>query len=361
VRADDLTTALARVRAAYGENALVLGTRKVMVRDAGDLAPRAQIEIVVQGDDVPVSKPALRGYDAPEVAPSPALKKDVGERMTRLQEIASRVESMAGKVEGLAHEPAVYPLAESLRRTGATARTVRQLSASFEMAVRGGEASPTAARRHLSRTIRATRAVEIGQMRGEHWFFGRAGSGKTTLVLHLAGSLIREDLRCGVISVQPPHVGDIERMRSAERALGIELRIVSDARDLIAAREDLADCDVVLVDTPCHVGHPIDLEPDDLAQSHLVVPLGDDRDMVRQQLRQAPTLRPDCLAVSQMDLFPRPGRIVDLAAELQVPVSFLTGRQEGHIEVRLARGERLLQVVLDEPDEEPALAAAAQG
>ncbi len=358
------------MRRIHGPDALVVSTRTVWHRDEEGLAPRRQVEVEVAATEPGPAASPLAAYrsaasDSETTQPSAAggegedPREAVQARLRRLQEIAARVERMAGRVGALSHEVLPYPLAAALRRTGTTERTLLELAHSFDLAARGGERSPTAARRHLSRTVRATHAVSLGQMRGEHWFLGRAGVGKTTLVLYLAGRLRAAGLEVGLVGMNPAHSGEVQRLAAAGRAMDVDVRVAAAADDFERARQDLAGNDVVLVDTPCHLGRSLLAVPGETAQRHLVVSLGEDREFLRRQLEEARDWTPDCVAISQMDLFPRPGRIVDLCAEVQRPVSFLAGRYGAAFEVVLARGEALLQVVLDEDSAEAAPLEAA--
>jgi len=375
VRADDLTQALARVRLTYGKDAMVLGTRTVTVPDAQSLRPRRQVEVTVVDPNAQSramgagETPWTRAYEEAAGSTDSAFEADtptdeesvdlsdvvfddteLETRVDRLDTIAHRVRDLTSKLDGMQDEAGDYPLAHALRAAGTTEETIQHLAGSFRLAVRGGDANETAARRHLSRFVRGTRAIEVAHLRGEHWFLGRAGSGKTTLVLYLAGCLRAAGLDAAVIAVAPPHAGEVERLRGAERALGISLHVVEDLDGMNTARRETSECDAVLVDTPCFVGKELPIAPPEHAQRHLVVPLGEAREHLRAHLDRASGWQADCLALTQMDLYPRPGRLVDLAVESGRPVSLLQGRQEGTIRVAVARGEGLLTAVLGERD-----------
>lgn len=361
VRADDLSTALAKVRRAYGPDAMVVGTRTVEVPDPEKLAPRRQVEVEVAEPEsalvAAAGTPRIMGvhayaehqaaaFDPLGSEEDSSTEQRVGARLERLRDIATRVEGLTSRVSVVGEEVDDYPLADELRASGTTERTIRHLAGSFRLAVRGGDPTPTAARRHLSRFVRGTKATSLTQMRGEHWFLGRAGSGKTSMVLFLAASLTREGLPCGIISVSPGHDGDVHRLQAGERALGIPVRVVRSQDELEVARESLVDRAVLLIDTPCFVGQELPVTPPDRSQRHLVVPLGEDRELMRTHVDLARNWQPDCVAITQMDLYPCPGRLVDLAVEAGRPVSLLQGRQAGRLSVHVARGEVLLNAVL---------------
>lgn len=349
---------------------MVLSTRRVRTRGEDGVAPREMVEIEVADPSSLAPEPntvqaAYAAYSREEGAreefePSASGATAPGQRLERLRRISEHVQEMAERVDGLAvGDVEAYPLAAALRATGTTEPTIRDLAVAFDGAARGGDPSVTAARRHLSRTLRGTGAVHLDRIRGEHWLLGRAGVGKTSLALQLAGTLRHEGVRVALLALCPQHDGDLERLRSAGEALGISSFAVYDAAEMQEARDRVADVDVVLVDTPCFLGCEWTARPGDEAHRHLVVPLGEDRSLLRDQLRQAQGWTPDTLAVTQMDLYPRPGRLVDLAAEVSRPVSFLQGRRDGRLVAQLARGEALIRAVLADEESTPLAAAEA--
>jgi flagellar biosynthesis GTPase FlhF len=362
LRADDLPAALRQVRGIFGDDALIVATREVMVRGDDGLAPRKQVEVeVADPADTPApSDPFTQSYRDTSSQSSGALPESTSTDSARTEPEAlhsrlRRMEELSARVEGWTHDldrgpdsADPYPLSMQLRASGCTALTIDQLSESFAIANRGGEATPSAARRHLSKYLRATSALRFEQAEGEHWFLGRAGVGKTSLVLQLAGELRRAAKEVAIVSFAPQHDGDLRRLEMASQALGVPSMVVFDAEEMRQARSELGSIDVLLVDTPCYLSHELTLDIPEVAQRHFVVPLSEDRAVLRDQLRGARGFEPDTIAVTQMDLYPRPGRLVDIAVELGRPVSFLQGRSDGALRLRLARGESLLEASLGE-------------
>lgn len=363
-RAEDLPTALAEVRRVLGDTAMILGTRTVRVRGTDDLAPSEQVEVLVAEPDHETPRGVSDAYTAryleaqgpaEEADPDPPAD-DLDERLQRVASLSREVGALSRELDDREAASEPHPLAPQLRVSGCTAATLHDLARSFERAAQGGDPTPTAARRHLSRWLRGTRTLRFEQVSGEHWFLGRAGSGKTSLVLQVAAELKRRGRRVGILALAPQHDGDLQRLRAAAEALDVPAGAAWDADEAEEAREGFERLDVLLVDTPCYLAHELAATPPDTAFRHLVVPLADDRVAVRDQLRRARGFEPDALAITQMDLFPRPGRLVDLTVEVERPVSFLLGRQEGNLVVRLSRGESLLQAALGEPA--PAMGAS---
>lgn len=356
-QAEDLPTALAQVRRELGDTAMIVGTRTVRVRGTEDLAPTEKVEVLVAEPEESTPRSVSDVYAARYLeAQTPSRDSEADTPTADSSDPLARVAALTREVGELGREldereAAVepYPLAPQLKVSGCTPATLHELARSFERASQGGDPTLTAARRHLSRWLRGTRTLRFEQVSGEHWFLGRAGSGKTSLVLHLAAELRRSGQRVGILALAPQHDGDLQRLRAAAEALDVPAVAAWNPEEAQEAREGFERLDVLLVDTPCYLAHPIQAKPPETAFRHLVVPLADDRVAVRDQLRRARAFEPDAVAVTQMDLFPRPGRLVDLTVEIERPVSFLLGRQDGSLVVRLGRGETLLQAALGEP------------
>jgi flagellar biosynthesis GTPase FlhF len=282
-------------------------------------------------------------------APEPG-EDDLRPRLHRMEALAERVRGVTDSLERYGAGSPDYPLRRQLAATGCSVETLDELAEAFATANRGGENSYSAARRHLAKYLRATSALRFSQVEGEHWFLGRAGVGKTSLALQLAAEMRRAERSVAMIALAPRHDGELRRLEMASKALGMPAMVAYDAAELDAARMEFDHYDVVLVDTPCHLSHRLSVTIPDAAHRHLVVPLAESRMVLREQLRDAVELEVDTFALTQMDLFPRPGRSVDLAVELRRPVSFLQGFQDGALRLRLARGESLLQAALGESD-----------
>jgi flagellar biosynthesis protein FlhF len=87
---------------------------------------------------------------------------------------------------------------------------------------------------------------------------GPCGVGKTTTVAKLAWHCrVVEKKRTGLISLDRFRIGANGMLARVARIMNLPLRIVHDAEQLQSALNDLADVDVVLIDTPGMNGRTI--------------------------------------------------------------------------------------------------------
>ncbi len=318
------------------------------------MAPRREFEVVVIEADGPIEASDESVAEPDEGA------SHLRRQLARLERLIHDVESVAVNVRDFNLAGEEYPLAEALIDAGCSITTVRQLATGFAMASAKGPRNFTSAVRHLHAVLRTTSATHWSHVRGEHWFYGRAGVGRTTMVLHLAATLRREGMHPAIICVGPRHEGDLQRIQSAAKALDVSAAAVFEEDDLDQARQHFADRDVVLVDTPCFLTYRPPSVRRASARRHLVVPLAEDPVLLRECLGSQGDWRPDTMAITQIDICPRPGHLLDLVREIGAPLSFLQRFEGGLAQVELADSERLVGGIFrPEPGLAPTTASAA--
>jgi len=79
---------------------------------------------------------------------------------------------------------------------------------------------------------------------------GPTGVGKTTTLAKLAADFhLRQGLRVGLITLDTFRVGAIDQLQAYAQILELPLRVVANAREMAQAIDDLAECDLVMIDT----------------------------------------------------------------------------------------------------------------
>jgi flagellar biosynthesis protein FlhF len=79
---------------------------------------------------------------------------------------------------------------------------------------------------------------------------GPTGVGKTTTVAKLAADYrLQESLRVGVITIDTFRMAAVEQLRAYAEIMDVPMEVVSSPKEMRQARQRLATCDVVLVDT----------------------------------------------------------------------------------------------------------------
>ena len=192
----------------------------------------------------------------------------------------------------------------------------------------------TAAESHLRRSLRLWPLASWDELHGLHVVLGVAGAGKTTLVLKLGRQLAAAGRRVAVLAFCPRPGPQAAAFRAAAELASVTAAVVPTPADWADARAPLADCDVLLVDTPCclsepHLLHALLSLPEmrrPESSLHHAVCLHHGPEFLLRQLKLAAAHGVDYLALSQADLAPGFGALLELQA--RPPVSFVNASRD---------------------------------
>ena len=164
---------------------------------------------------------------------------------------------------------------------------------------------------------------------------GPAGAGKTTTIAKLATGPHFPDWRVGLLTLDSQRTGALEQIHAHAEAARLPLEVVYAPAEVPAALRRLGKCDLILVDTPGRSRRSTQaaewdeilrvVAPDEV---HLAVPAS-----IRPVL--APHLRAEFRAarathavVTKLDEVPSDGGLAELAAEVGLPLRWVTDGQE---------------------------------
>jgi flagellar biosynthesis protein FlhF len=166
---------------------------------------------------------------------------------------------------------------------------------------------------------------------------GPTGAGKTTTLAKLAvHPAAFGGRRVGFISLDTYRAGALEQLQAYADVAGIPLEVVHDARDVDAAKQRLAACDLVLIDTPGRSPRTAAfdrawrqllarLAPD---ETHLVVPATMRLDLVSAARDTFGAGDATHLLVTKCDETPDDAGLADLALHLDLPLRWITDGQD---------------------------------
>jgi len=172
---------------------------------------------------------------------------------------------------------------------------------------------------------------------------GPSGAGKTTTAAKLA---VHPDafggLKVGFLSLDTYRAGAVEQLQSYADVAGLEFEVAYDARDLTGALTRLANCDVIIIDTPGR-GPRSDasvwramlnrLDPD---ETHFVVPATMRLDLMVAARGDYTALGATHAIVTKVDEVPLDSMVAVFSAELGMPVRWVTDGQEVPTDLREA-------------------------
>src|SRR5690242_118927 len=212
--------ALARVKAALGDEAVILET----VEAGGIVTVTAAI------DHAPLAR-AARGTD-------PALGDEVRQLIDVVRDL----------VAWPAHEErALVPELRQLQRALSGQGVDGVIAAALLRAVADHVADGRALESALVETL--ARGVEPPAAGRVQLFVGPPGDGKTTTIAKLAAGERRAGRRVALVTTDTYRVGAVTELTTYGRALRIPVHVASDAAELAQALADAAGAERVLVDT----------------------------------------------------------------------------------------------------------------
>lgn len=166
---------------------------------------------------------------------------------------------------------------------------------------------------------------------------GPTGAGKTTTIAKLAvHPAAFGGKRVGVVSLDTYRAGALEQLQAYCDVAGLPLEIVYDARDVDAARSRLANCEVVLIDTPGRSPRTAAfdrawrqlLDRFDPDECHLVMPATMRLDLVASAREAFSATTCTHLIVTKCDETPDDAGLAELAIGMDLPLRWITDGQD---------------------------------
>jgi flagellar biosynthesis protein FlhF len=369
--------ALRRIKEELGADAVILSTRHVKRgKGAFGMLGRPILEVTAAADVAHAPRtPSPNRLPVAETATteSPSSKPDHGAFLALQADLDSLREELAlvnwrppartpdfltrdvkalvGKVDRLVEQTARFDrlkLAPGLRRLqthleavdlepGLAARIAAFLQEKADAGVlaEGGEAS--AFRQVIERTLQVSGSlVCAGSGPKVVALVGPTGVGKTTTVAKLAAlGALQVGVRVGLITVDTFRIAAVEQLKTYGRIIGVPTLVALDAAAFRRAVEDLADRDLVLVDTAGQsprdeegLAELLRIFPEEVdVEVHLVLSVTTRTRDLERILRRYASVRASSLLLTKLDETQCHGPILGLPLVSRLPVSYLTTGQ----------------------------------
>lgn len=185
---------------------------------------------------------------------------------------------------------------------------------------------------------------------------GPTGVGKTTTLAKLAAAYrLRHGKKVALITADTYRIAAVDQLRTYANILGVPLRVAGSPAEMSAACDELADHDVILIDTAGRSPSDADRleELGDLLdaarphQVHLVLAaVASEPVLVRAAERFSP-MRPTRMIITKLDEAASFGVLVNVAQRVGARLSFVTTGQEVPDDIEPGRADRLARLVLD--------------
>ncbi len=280
-RAATLQQALAHVRETLGPDAAVLHTRQVRQGGLRRWLPGASvIEVTASANVIVPSRLPSRASsailpavevptpvaDSADTSPAPMVPSPTYGCDERDQRLNGQLSELRAMVDALCHKvqqasrgelpPALFELYASLLDAEFSEDTARELIERLReqnSAEQLADAAAAAAcvERIIGSEIRTSGPLRVGDGRRRLVaLVGPTGVGKTTTIAKLAANFrLREKRRVGLITVDTYRIAAVEQLRTYADIIDLPMHVVSTPREMRAAVQQMADLDLVLMDT----------------------------------------------------------------------------------------------------------------
>ncbi len=367
-----MAEALRKIKEDLGPDAVILSTRKVK-RSSGvfGMLSRPILEVTAAADlDLPprrtgegVPARAGAGRPGPDSGLLLAMQADIDSLREELAVLArrprtpeaevlarevrglvSRVEQLldrAARVERLRLAPGLRRLHDHLEAMDLLPSLAARILAFLQEKADAGvvpEGREAAAFRELvTRTVRVSGPL-VGDGDGQRVvaLVGPTGVGKTTTVAKLAARYaLQQGRRVGLVTVDTFRIGAVEQLKTYARIMGVPIRVAVDRDSFRSAVEDLADRELVLVDTAGQSPRDeeslmelLDMFPGDVStEVHLVLAVTTRSRDLERILRHYAAVRPSRLLLTKLDETDCYGPLLALPLVSRLPLSYLTTGQ----------------------------------
>lgn len=184
---------------------------------------------------------------------------------------------------------------------------------------------------------------------------GPTGVGKTTTLAKLAANFrLREGARIGLVTVDTYRIAAVEQLRTYAEIIDLPMRVVTTTAEMRQAMDDLADLDLVLIDTAGR--SPKDevqiqelksfLEEARVDEVHLVVSLGASPQALEATAANFRAVGPTAVVFTKLDEVSGTGALLNAARRLRTPISYLTTGQDVPDDIEPAQKTRMARLVL---------------
>lgn len=324
--AESTAAALRRVKRELGAEAVILSTSR--------LGP-GRVEVAA------AREPAGWGPGA-----------DLGELSDQLKGLGDMLKRHLIKSEaarGFDQRPEVAPLYRHLAEQEVSEPIIAELLDGLVAAGGHSVAPPVAIR--IKKMLKVRPAVRLGSGRRALWaLVGPTGVGKTTTVAKLAASFTLDfRLKVGLVTVDTYRIAAPEQLKTYGQIMDIPTLVAADAGELAQALEQLADRNLVLIDT---VGRsPSDGDHlDELAavlagapglQTHLVLACPTRESDQQAAVKAFERFDPVSLIFTKLDETATYGCILNRVAATGKPVSYITFGQRVPEDIEPAAADSL--------------------
>ena len=368
--ADSMEQAIAAVRRDLGSDAVILASRTVRRRGLLGFMARQVVELRVATADEVRARPssmktgaagAVAGVDSSQ--PGSEVFRELGVIRTMVERVldGQDVEKISPKVPS-----ELVDMYADLISQEVSEELARQVVNAVTATLSPEElADPETVRRTLVEQLAGFIPVSRGSLLSSSpdgrpltlALVGPTGVGKTTTVAKIAASYrIRQNRKVGLVTLDTYRIAAIDQLRTYAEIIGVPMAVARCASELSRALEDMADLDVILIDTAGRSQKDTAritelkalLEVARPHETHLVLAGTASRSVLLQEADEFSRVGIDHVVLTKLDEAVSFGMLIEVVHRIGTRLSFLTTGQEVPDHIETARSDRLAAMVIGE-------------
>lgn len=187
---------------------------------------------------------------------------------------------------------------------------------------------------------------------------GPTGVGKTTTIAKLAANFrLRAGLRVGLVTVDTYRIAAVEQLRTYAEIIDLPMKVVTNARDMVRALDELAGLDLVLVDTAGR--SPLDelqlkelknlIQESKADEVQLVLSLAASAKTLSSTIDRFGLVQPTSLILTKLDEVSGLGHLLSINRSHSIPISYVTTGQNVPDDIEPANAAQLARKILPTP------------
>ncbi|MCX6345506.1 MAG: flagellar biosynthesis protein FlhF [Armatimonadetes bacterium] len=388
--APTMQEALVLAKMEFGEDAVVLNTKRVKSGGLLGLGGSDRVELMAAADEMAMGYSAPESVSAPAYMLQPAVKRGNGEGeapaehrvdtyspgmsslaartysetrnvataepLCEMDQLRNELKQLAAMVNGLMGSRTDVPVAEAaiplLMRFGVDEDLARGILADL-LSIEDPNTLVSA----LAAKMQAFAHPPVSHGRQVIALVGPTGVGKTTTLAKLAAKFaLEQGKKVALVTADTYRIGAVDQLRTYARIIGIPVEIALSPEEVSAGVEKHRDKDVVLIDTvgrsQRNEDHLMELKSFVAAASptdtHLVVSASLSGEIQREVVEKFTVLCPTKLIITKLDESADRGCLVNLPLRTGLAVSCTTAGQNVPQDIDFAEPGKLARNVITE-------------
>lgn len=254
--AETMVEAMEKVRADFGEDAMILSSKVIHSKGFLGLFRKKSVEVVA-GYDAPQQLPQEIVYEPIQPMPPPASSDPSAEELKKeMAEMKKLLKNMYASSDTSRYPDEMQPLLSHVQKQGLSAQLVTGMADYIfnEMKAQKSDLSIEEQRKLAAEYITQTfEHLPFGGITFNKKYInvlGPTGVGKTTTIAKIAAqSLLTNKKKVGFITTDTYRIAAIEQLRTYANLLQAPVEVVYSAEDFARAIQNLEDVDLVFIDT----------------------------------------------------------------------------------------------------------------